>query len=432
MACNTHRRSAKAKLGLGGDSQPLFSKGTSMAIDAIDRGPGGVERESRGFSLNDPNVRSVIYQALLALLVVYLAWSGWTNLQANLAAQSKATGFGFLDNPAGFTISQTFIDYSSSTSTYGRVFLVGLVNTLVVSAIGIVLATILGFVFGVARLSTNFVVRIVSTSYVEVVRNTPLLLQIFIWYFAILTESLPGARDPIDLGAFGLLNVGGWYAPRPIFGEGSSLIFYAFLIGLVAAYLISRWAKARQMRTGQTFPTFWTTLALVVGLPLIVFLAMGAPLTFEFPEQGRFRPSGGARLSPEFIALLLALTFYTAAFIAEIVRAGILAVNRGQTEASYALGLRPGKTLRLVVIPQAMRVIIPPLTSQYLNLTKNSSLAVAIAYPDLVAVFAGTALNQAGQEVEFILITLLTYLTISLTVSAVMNWYNRRVALVER
>ena len=402
-----------------------------MAVDALP-GAGSERGGGVGSTLNDPKVRSIIYQLLLGLAVAYVAYTGYNNLQANLAAQSKTTGFGFLERPAGFTISQTFIDYSATSSTYGRVYLVGLVNTLVVSAIGIVFATILGFFVGIARLSTNFVVRGVASTYVEVVRNTPLLLQIFIWYFAILSEMLPGRRDPIDLGPLGQLNIGGWYAPKPIFGEGSSAILWALLVGVVAAYAVSRWAKARQTQTGQTFPVFRAALALVIGLPLAVFLLLGGPLTFEFPTSGNFGPRGGARIFPEFIALVLALTFYTAAFIAEIVRAGILAVSRGQTEAAYALGVRPGKTLRLVVIPQAMRVIIPPLTSQYLNLIKNSSLAVAIAYPDLVAVFAGTALNQAGQEVEFILITLLTYLSISLSVSAFMNWYNKRVALVER
>ena len=403
-----------------------------MAVETMDSRAGASGGPTLTARLNDPAVRSVIYQLLLGLLVAYVAYVGWSNLQANLEAQNKATGFGFLTKPAGFTISQTFIDYSATSSSYGRVYLVGLVNTLVASVIGIVLATILGFVFGVMRLSNNFVVRIVATTYVEVVRNIPLLLQLFIWYFAIWTASLPGKRDPIDLGALGQLNVAGWYAPKPIAGEGFNVVLWAAAIGLAAAWAITRWAKARQMRTGQAFPSFRVGLGLVVGLPLVLFIALGAPLSFELPTAGNFGPRGGARLFPEFIAIVLALTFYTAAFIAEIVRAGILAVSRGQTEASYALGLRPGTTLRLVVIPQALRVIIPPLTSQYLNLIKNSSLAVAIAYPDLVAVFAGTGLNQAGQEVEFILITLLTYLSISLSVSAFMNWYNQRVALVER
>ena len=403
-----------------------------MAVETIETSGAGSRRgSSAGSIFNDPSVRAVIYQVLLALAIVYIAWAGYTNLQANLAAQDKTTGFGFLSRPAGFTISQTFIDYSSSSSTYGRVYLVGLVNTLVASAIGIVFATILGFVVGVMRLSPNYVVRIVATTYVEIVRNIPLLLQLFIWYFAILTASLP-KRAPIDLGPLGQLHVKGWFAPKAITGDGFDLTWIALGFGVIASLAVSRWAKSRQMRTGQTFPVARTVLALVLGLPLIAFLAAGAPLSFELPTASNFGPRGGARLYPEFIAVVLALTFYTAAFIAEIVRAGILAVNRGQTEASYALGLQPGTTLRLVVVPQALRVIIPPLTSQYLNLIKNSSLAVAIAYPDLVAIFAGTALNQAGQEVEFILITLLTYLSISLLVSAFMNWYNKRVALVER
>jgi general L-amino acid transport system permease protein len=379
-------------------------------------------------------VRGVIFQVLLVVGIVSFAWWIISNTAANLRAQGIGFGFDILNSPAGFQINQALIPYQE-TSSYGRVYLVGLVNTLLVSCIGIVLATIIGFTVGIARLSTNWIVAKAATVYVEALRNIPLLLQIFIWYFAVL-RLLPQKRDALDLGPLGLINVAGWYAPNPIFGEDFWFVAIVALIGIAATIVVRRWARQRLFATGQPFPVFRTGLALIVGLPLVTALIVwgiwGPPITLEYPTEGNFGPRGGARIYPEFIGLLLALSFYTATFIGELVRAGILAVSRGQTEAAYSLGLRPGPTLRLVVIPQAMRVIIPPLTSQYLNLTKNSSLAVAIAYPDLVSVFAGTALNQTGRAVEFILITMATYLVLSLVTSAFMNWYNRRVALVER
>ena len=352
-------------------------------------------------------------------------------MNANLRAAGIASGWGFLGTNAGFAISQSLIEYSQASSTYGRVYLVGLLNTLLVAFFGIIFATIIGFIVGVARLSRNWMVSRLATVYVESLRNIPLLLQIFIWYFGVL-RLLPQPREGFDFGPLGLLNNRGLFAPKPVWGEGAEFILYAFIIACVIAWAVGRWARARQMATGQIFPSFLVGLGLIVFLPLVVFFAMGAPLTWDIPKMGGFRPSGGMTIIPEYIAMLVALSTYTASFIAEIVRAGILAVNRGQTEAAHALGLRSGPTLRLVVIPQALRIIIPPLTSQYLNLTKNSSLAVAIAYPELTSVFAGTALNQTGQAVEIISLTMLTYLTISLVTSLFMNWYNNRVALVER
>ncbi|WP_414833490.1 amino acid ABC transporter permease [Afifella sp. YEN Y35] len=391
---------------------------------------------SSGFSaLNDQRVRGVIFQVLLIVAIVSFAWWIIHNTAANLRAQGIGFGFGILRDSAGFQINQTLIDYQE-TSSYVRVYFVGLLNTLLVSFIGVLLATIIGFIVGISRLSRNWVVAKAAYVYIEVLRNIPLLLQIFIWYFAVL-RLLPAKRDAIDLGPFGLLNIAGWYAPNPVLGRGFALVVAAFIIGIVATFVLRAWARRRQMATGQIFPLFRVALALIIGLPLVAYFVAGfafanPPFSLEYPTPGNFGPRGGLRVFPEFIGLLMALSFYTASFIAEIVRAGILAVPNGQTEASYSLGLRPGHTLRLVVIPQAMRVIIPPLTSQYLNLTKNSSLAVAIAYPDLVSVFAGTALNQTGRAVEFILITMATYLTISLVTSLFMNWYNRSVALVER
>ena len=380
---------------------------------------------------NNPKIRGWVIQIVVLALVVYLVYVGIQNMYANLAAQNIASGFGFLWRTAGFGISQSLIEYSQAESTYARVFMVGFLNTLVVAMIGIVIATVLGFIIGVARLSSNLVIRAMAGIYVEVFRNIPLLLHLFIWYFGVL-RLLPQPRDSIDLGVGGLLNNRGWFMPRPEPGSLFWITALVFVLGIVATYLISNWARKRQMATGQRFPVLRAALGLIIGLPVIVFLVTGAPLSFDFPVSGGFRPSGGMTIIPEFMALLLALAIYTAAFIAEIVRAGILAINKGQTEASYALGMRPGTALRLVIIPQAMRVIIPPLTSQYLNLTKNSSLAVAIAYPDLVSVFAGTALNQTGQAVEILTITMLTYLALSLLTSGFMNWYNSRVALVER
>ena len=391
----------------------------------------GDESAPRVALLNDPTIRAWIVQVLLLVGLVWLAWVGIDNMFANLRALNISSGFGFLSRNAGFEISQSLVEYNQATSTFGRVFVVGLLNTLLVSAVGIVVATVLGFVVGIARLSNNWVVSKLATVYIETLRNIPLLLQIFVWYFAVL-RLLPSRRESLDMGFLGQLNISGWFAPKPIYGEGIGLVVGAFVVAVVGAFILGRWARKRQETTGETFPVFWATVGLIVGLPLIAYFIAGMPLSFEYPEAGNFGPRGGARIYPEFIGLLLALSFYTGAFIAEIVRAGIRGVYKGQTEASYALGLRPGQTLRLVVVPQALRIIIPPLTSQYLNLTKNSSLAVAIAYPDLVSVFAGTALNQTGQAVEILLMTMLTYLALSLLISAFMNWYNAKMALVER
>lgn len=381
--------------------------------------------------LNDPKFRSYIFQALLVAFLIWLTWGMISNAAINLQKQGIASGFGFLTKPAGFGINfSPFIEYRE-TSTLLTLFFVGLQNTLVLAVIGIILATIVGFLVGVARLSNNWVINRMAYCYVEVMRNIPLLLQIFIWYKGV-GAFLPSKRTPADLGIFGQLNAAGLYAPKPVMADGAGMVGWALVAALILTWGINRWAKKRQMATGQQFPMFWTGLGLIIGLPVLMYLIMGMPISAEYPTAGNFGPRGGMQIIPEFIALLIALTTYTAAFIAEIVRAGIMAVNRGQTEASYALGLRPGPTLRLNIIPQAMRVIIPPLTSQYLNLTKNSSLAVAIAYPDLTATFAGTALNVIGQAVEMLGMTMLTYLAISLVTSLFMNWYNSKMSLVER
>ncbi len=380
--------------------------------------------------LYEAKTRGLIFQIALLIGVAALFIEIALNTAANLKAQNIATGFGFLHKPAGFDISQTLIPYAG-TSTYGQVFWVGLTNTLLVAVIGIVLATILGFVIGLARLSSNWLVAKLATVYVEIVRNVPLLLQLLAWYFTLLISLPPPqayARLPLGIA----IDNRGLYLPAPVWQPGMGAVLVALLAGIAGAVAIGLWAKRERLQTGRQVPAFWYGLAAVIAPPLVLFLLLGAPLAFEVPKLGRFNLEGGIVLLPELIALLLGLTLYTAAFIAEIVRSGIAAVPRGQKEAAAALGLRPWQIQRLVVIPQAMRLVIPPLTNQYLNLTKNSSLAVAIGYPDLVSVFAGTVLNQTNQAVEVILITMGVYLGISLATALAMNWFNARMALVER
>jgi general L-amino acid transport system permease protein len=387
-------------------------------------------KRERSSLLTNPRTRSLLIQGALFVAVAIALWFFISNGRSNLAARNIATGFGFLHQTSGFDISQSLIQYDD-TATYGRVFFVGLLNTLLVSAIGIVFATIIGFAVGIARLSKNWLLSKLAEVYVEVIRNLPLLFQILFWYLGVLA-AMPPARQSLSFFGLAYVNNRGVVLARPIFGDGSDIVGLALLAGIILAIAMRWWAHRRLMQTGQPFPVIKTALALIFGLPLLAFAATGAPITIEWPELRGFNFNGGIRVLPEFVALLIALSTYTASFIAEIVRAGILAVSRGQTEAAESLGLRSGDTLRLVVIPQAMRVIIPPLTSQYLNLTKNSSLAVAIGYPDFFALFAGTTLNQTGQAIEIIAMTMAVYLAISLITSALMNIYNRRMALVER
>ncbi|HEX2136286.1 MAG TPA: amino acid ABC transporter permease, partial [Microvirga sp.] len=379
----------------------------------------------------DPKIRGAVYQVLLVVIVSFLFYGAATNAIENLRSRGIASGFGFLSTTAGFDVSQSFIPFSAAASTYGEAFIVGLLNTLVVAAIGIVLATVLGFIIGIARLSKNWIVSNLAMVYVEVMRNIPLLLQLLFWYIAVLTP-LPAPRQSIEFGAGFFINARGLFMPRPLLAAEVWMIVGTLAAGIVGAVAFRIWARRRQEETGRQYPIGWTAFALVIVLPLAVWLVLalfGAnPIGFDLPQRGTFNLTGGMQILPEFVALLLGLVIYTAAFIAEVVRAGILAVSRGQTEAASSLGLTPGQTLRLVVIPQAMRVIIPPLTSQYLNLTKNSSLAVAIGYPDLVQVFMGTVLNQTGQAIEVVAITMGVYLTISLVTSFFMNVYNRRMA----
>ena len=384
---------------------------------------------SRASLINDPKVRSIFYQCLVVALLVSGVWWIVHNTIVNLTNLHIASGFTFLKGRAGFDISDTAIAYTSD-STYGRAIIVGLINTLIVAFVGIITATIIGFIVGVGRLSKNWLIQKICTVYVEVFRNIPPLLVIFFWYSGVLAV-LPPPRDSINLPFGSFLNQRGFYFPRAIWGDGSWLILVGLFAGIAMAWFVARKAHQRQMATGQQFPVFWTSLALIVGLPLLAYALSGFPLTFDFPKQSTFNLTGGFAVKPEFLSLYQALSFYTAAYIAEIVRAGIRGVARGQSEASEALGLRSGQLLRLVVVPQAMRIVIPPLASQYLNLTKNSSLAIAIGYPDLTAT-TGTVLNQTGQAVECVVIMMVIYLAISLLTSLLMNWFNAKMALVER
>ena len=383
-----------------------------------------------GSLLTDPKFRAWIFQILAVIAVVALGWYLFNNTQHNLQSRGISSGFGFMEQSAGFGILQSLIDYTE-TDSYGRVFVIGLLNTLLVSVLGIFFATLLGFLLGVARLSHNWLISKLATLYIEIFRNIPPLLQIFFWYFAVL-RNVPGPRQSLDVGETVFLNIRGLYLPSPTPTEGFWAALVAFLVAVAISIFIGIKAKQRREATGQRFPVLITTLALVFGLPAVVGLIFGNPFIWEIPELKGFNFQGGFVVIPELVALTMALSIYTAAFIAEIVRAGIMSVSHGQTEAADSLGLRKGTTLRLVIIPQALRVIIPPLTSQYLNLAKNSSLAAAIGYPDLVSLFAGTVLNQTGQAIETISITMSVYLAISLAISLLMNWYNKRMALVER
>lgn len=394
--------------------------------------PGSVVRASSrsGSWLYDPTIRGILYQVALALfLVLFGAWV-FNNTVENLRAANIASGFGFMSDRAGFDIAQKPIEFTPD-DTHGRAFLVSLVNTLIVAVLGIIGATFLGFLAGVARLSPNWLLSKVAMVYVETFRNVPLLLQLLFWYKAVLSV-LPGPRQGIVLPLASNLSNRGLIIPRPVAGEGFATVEIAILLAIAVVFGLSRWAKRRQEQTGQIFPVFRVGIAILAGLPMVAFVVAGAPITFEYPELTGFNFVGGYVIKPELMALLLGLIIYTGAFIAEVVRAGILAISHGQTEAAFALGLKPGVTMRRIIIPQAMRVIIPPLTSQYLNLTKNSSLAVAVGYPDVVAVFAGSTLNITGRAVEVIFITMGVYLTISLITAGFMNWFNARVALIER
>jgi general L-amino acid transport system permease protein len=364
-------------------------------------------------------------QAVFLLILIWVGYEIYVNASGNLETQHIATGFGFLSNNAGFDISQTLISYSGS-DTYFRVFLVGLLNTILVSVIGIFFATVLGVTVALGRLSPNWLMSRVAGAYVDLVRNLPLLFQMLFWYLAVL-GALPAPRQSVSLFGVAFLNNRGLIIPRPIGEAGFEPFLIAALLAIGSSIAIHHHARRQLFLKGRVIRVWPYVLGLLIGLPLLTALVFGVPFKIELPALKGFNFAGGVRVVPELVALAVALSTYTAAFIAEIVRSGILAVHKGQMEAGLSLGLSRGAVLRLIVVPQALRVILPPLTSQYLNLTKNSSLAVAIGYPDLVSVFAGTALNQTGQAIEIIAITLAVYLALSLFTSALMNFYNWRI-----
>jgi general L-amino acid transport system permease protein len=378
---------------------------------------------------NDPKKRSILFQIATLLMVGLLSYYLISNTLTNVEKQSIATGFGFLQKEAAFEIGESPLRYSAA-DTYGRALVVGVLNTLIVSFVGIIITVILGTLVGIARLSSNWLVSKLAAWYIEVLQDIPVLLQLFFWY-AFFYNVLPSPRQALNpiVGVF-LSNRGLVFAvpeAHPVY----KYMGIAVVVAGVAIYFLRRWARERQARTGQPFPTFRVSLALVIGLPVLTWAVGGAPTAMNVPALIGFNFIGGTNISPEFTALLLGLILYTAAFVAEVVRAGIQSVSVGQTEAAMSLGLRPSRVLNLVILPQALRVIIPPLTSQMLNLTKNSSLAVAIGYPDFVSV-AGTTINQTGQAIEGVALMMVVYLTLSLLTSAFMNWYNKKMALVER
>ena len=385
---------------------------------------------SSGSYINNPQVRSVIYQVLLLLGLGYFFYSIISNALTNMEARGIKSGFDFLFAASGFDILMTLVPYSA-TSTYAMTFVVGLLNTILVSIIGIILATIIGFIVGIAYFSHNWLVKRISIVYVETFRNIPLLLQVFFWYFAVLA-TLPSARQSLSLGEVIFLNVRGLYLPDLIGSAGSSVVYGSIAVAIAAVIVLKKWAKKRQDETGEQFPVLVTSLGIFFGLPLITLFAMGVPFTWEFPELRGFNFSGGITVIPELMALVIALAVYTGAFIAEAVRAGVQSVPHGQTEAARSLGLRENRIMSLIIVPQAMRVIVPLLNSEYQSLVKNSTLATAIGYPDLFTVFVGTSLNQTGQAIEIVFMTMAVYFVINMTISFLMNRFNASVALVER
>ena len=389
----------------------------------------------KNFKLNLSNKNKDLIPKILTVLLLVLVIIYFTiNAQNNMGNRGISFGFGFLSQESSFDITFSLIDYDGSHS-YAKAFLVGLLNTILVSSIGIFFATLIGVTVGIGRLSQNYLIAKAAEWYVEIFRNIPLILQIFFWYFAAL-RALPLTVDSINFYDISFLNVKGWYVPRFIW-TNFSVFFYSIIAAIISIIFISRYSRKQRDEFGKQLPTFYISIGLLIGLPLLTFLIGGVSLSFEIPELAQlsttvFVYKGGVSIIPELISLALALSMYTATFIAENVRAGILGVNKGQKEAAASIGLTKGQILKLVVMPQALRIIIPPTTNQYLNLTKNSSLAAAIAYPDIVLVFAGTALMQTGRAIEIISITMLTYLSLSLSISVFMNWYNKKMAIKEK
>jgi len=390
---------------------------------------GGSDRSPLAF-INDERFRSIFYQVLMGLIVLLAGYYLYTNTAANLEARDMQVGFAFLNSTAGFSVAWSLIPYVPG-DTYLHVFFVGIGNTLLVAFIAIISSTLLGFVMGVLRLSKNWLIKNIAAWYVELLRNTPLLLQILFWFLTVFAL-LPSPRQSIEPVTGFVLNNRGFYFPSPLPGDLFFLTVIAFIGGIVGSVFLARWAHKRLEATGQKTAVFPMSLGLIFGLPLVVFLITGAPLAFDIPALQGFNYQGGGSVPPSFCALLLALTIYHSCFMAEAVRAGILSVSHGQTEAAFSLGLKPSWTLRLVIIPQAMRAVVPPMISNWMNVVKNSSLAIAIGFPDLVAVFMQTSLNQSGHAIEIVAMVMLFYMTVSLTISFALNQYNKAVQLKER
>ena len=405
-----------------------------MAVSDTGKPTVHIKPEEKFDFFNDERVRSAFYQIVTACIVGWLAWYLISNTAHNLEVRGMNTGFGFLTATAGFDTDFKLIEYTPGIGTYGRIFLIGCINTLLVSFLAIIGSTVLGFFVGILRLSTNWLVARLALAFVEIIRNTPLLLQIIFWYVGVFAI-LPRVKNSIDLSAGAevlILNNRGLYMAWPVPGDLFWMTTTAFIVAAVGVFFLRRWAHKRQDETGRQFPIFTVSVALLVLLPGIVYLVTGSPLDWDIPVLKGFNYRGGFSLPPAFLALLISLVIYHAAHLAESVRAGILSVNKGQTEAALAIGLKPGRVMSLIIIPQAMRAIVPPLISLWMNVVKNSSLAIAIGYSDVVALFMQTALNQAGYAVEIVAMTMAFYMFISLSISGVLNIYNKRVQLVER
>lgn len=379
---------------------------------------------------NNPANRAILYQVLLVAGLGYFFYIIISNTLANMEARGIKSGFDFLWGTAGFDILMSLIPYEP-TDTYGRTFVVGLLNTILVSSISIVLATIIGFIMGVAHFSHNWLIRKVALVYVETFRNIPLLLQVFFWYFAVLA-ALPSARQSLSLGEAIFLNVRGLYLPELIGEVGAGMVYAVVAVAIAAVAILRRWAKRRQELTGKQFPLFYVSLTVLFGLPLLAFLLMGMPFHWEYPVLKGFNFRGGVTVIPELMALAFALSIYTGAFIAEAVRAGVQSVPHGQTEAARSLGMKEKQIMKQIIVPQAMRVIVPVLNSEYQSLVKNSTLSTAIGYPDLFTVFVGTTLNQTGQAIEIVFMTMAVYFVFNMLISVTMNLFNKRVALVTK
>jgi len=404
----------------------MFKQKTTEQIKAATR-----ETSSGSYAFyNNPTYRGWIYQALLVLGLGYFFISIISNTLANMEASGIKTGFGFLGSTAGYDVLMSLIPFSA-TDSYFRIFIVGFLNTALVSVLGIILATILGFVFGVMYFSQNWLLKKISTIYVEIFRNIPVLLQVFFWYFAVLA-ALPSAKNSMSLGESVFLNVRGLYVPKLIGGDGSGFVYSILALAIAGVFALKYWAKKRQDETGQQFPVLSTSIAMIIGLPVLAALVTGLPFTVEYPVLKGFGFRGGISVIPELMALVVALSVYTGAFIAEAVRAGIQSVPKGQTEAARSLGMKENKIMSLIIVPQSMRVINPLLNSEYQSLVKNSTLAAAIGYPDLFNVFVGTALNQTGQAIETIFMTIIVYFMLNMLISFIMNRFDSNSQLVGR